>query len=493
VPAKVILEVVSGAIQGKSFAFESHDTFFFGRHSDCQARLPKDHLVSRHHFIVEVNPPDIRLRDLGSLNGTHVNGVRYGGRAPDELPADALGRPFPQIDLKHGDRITVGNTTIQVRVELPSVCGRCSAEIPLSDTAATQRRPGEFVCHRCRGELSTDDRPATQVEVARCDHCGKDVTAEAGARRRGAYICEECRTDLLAVPAGLKLLLQQTAGKHSGPVAPNVGGYEIGEQLGKGGFGAVYRAIRKSDGRAVAIKVMLAKIAVDERARERFLREIAIAEELRHPHIVSSLDSGAEGATFYFAMELCEGGSLADWVRRQGKMLSPQLAVPLMAQCLGALEHAHGRQVVHRDLKPSNVLLMASSGVQVAKLADFGLAKNFERAGLSGMTATGGYAGTFQFMPREQLTEFKYTRPTSDLWSIAATFYYLLAGRLPLEFSHERDPMDVVLHEEPVPIRRRVAHIPSGIADVIDRALLVEIAARYESAAEMREALVRAI
>ena len=81
--AKVVLQVISGPIQGKVFEFDTHDTFLFGRSKECHARLPKDGYVSRHHFLLEVNPPEATIRDLGSLNGTHVNGVRYGGRKAD--------------------------------------------------------------------------------------------------------------------------------------------------------------------------------------------------------------------------------------------------------------------------------------------------------------------------------------------------------------------------------------------------------------------------
>ena len=95
---KIILEVVSGPITGKVFSFENHDTFVFGRHLNCHARLPKDRLVSRHHFILEVNPPDARIRDLGSLNGTYVNGAKYGGRSQDETPEDASSRRYPELD-----------------------------------------------------------------------------------------------------------------------------------------------------------------------------------------------------------------------------------------------------------------------------------------------------------------------------------------------------------------------------------------------------------
>lgn len=128
-----------------------------------------------------------------------------------------------------------------------------------------------------------------------------------------------------------------------------------------------------------------------------------------------------------------------------------------------------------------------------AKLTDFGLAKSFETAGLSGMTATGTAGGTFHFMPREQLTNFKYVHPVSDVWSIAATFYKMLTGKLPLDFAPNRDPIEVILRDEPVPVRQRDAGIPPPLAEVIDRALLGDTAQRYQDAVEMKAALQRVL
>src|SRR6185503_1255868 len=100
-PGKVTLRVTRGPIQGKVFTFEQHDTFIFGRDEDCHARLPKeDKTASRHHFILEVNPPDARLRDLGSLNGVYINDTKYGGRDRDENLQEANRRKFPELDLK---------------------------------------------------------------------------------------------------------------------------------------------------------------------------------------------------------------------------------------------------------------------------------------------------------------------------------------------------------------------------------------------------------
>lgn len=491
-PARVILEVVSGPIQGKCFEYDAHDTFLFGRRNDCHAQLPRDSYVSRHHFILEVNPPDARIRDLGSRNGTYVNGVKHGGRAKGESPEQAAGRKFPEVDLKHGDRITIGRTTIQVRIDLPLSCAQCQAEIPESDRRQAEWVTGSFLCAQCRARLAGNRRPATVVEMPRCQRCGKDVAAEV-RDRRGEYLCQQCQDSLLSEDGGLRRLIQEAAKGIRGSGLPEIEDYEIGEELGKGGMGAVYRAVRKTDATPVAVKVMLAKVAVEARARDMFLREIEVIRQIDHPHVVKLFDHGSAGSAFYFVMEYCSGGSLDRVARRQGGKLALRLAAPLLLQCLDGLEAAHQRKFVHRDLKPQNILLDQRNGRWLAKISDFGLAKCFENAGLSGMTATSSVAGTFLFMPREQLTQFKYVLPVSDLWSLAATFYAVLTGQCPLDFPPDRDPMEVILQDDAVPIRRHDATIAPAVAEVIDKALRTESAERYQSAGEMKLALEAAM
>src|SRR5947207_3331969 len=117
-PGRVCLDVVAGPIQGRHFEFDAHDTFLFGRSPDCHAELSADDsTASRHHFLLEVNPPAARLRDLGSLNGTYVNGQKYGGRGRHLTPEEGARQPLPQVDIKDGDTIRVGATVFNVRVE----------------------------------------------------------------------------------------------------------------------------------------------------------------------------------------------------------------------------------------------------------------------------------------------------------------------------------------------------------------------------------------
>jgi eukaryotic-like serine/threonine-protein kinase len=137
---------------------------------DCQVCLPEDKYVSRHHFIPEVNPPEARIRNLGSLHGTYINGQKYGGREKHETPEEGAKRQYPQVDLNDGDEIKVGKTIFRVRVEVES--------------------------------------PAVQMCRQRC---GKDVSVEVGSGSQGDYTCEACRQEIEAdSDALLKDLLDQT-------------------------------------------------------------------------------------------------------------------------------------------------------------------------------------------------------------------------------------------------------------------------------------------
>ena len=424
---KVSLAIIAGTLKGKAFMFDEHDTLVFGRASDCHARLPDDSFVSRHHFILEVNPPQACLRDIGSLNGTYVNGRKHGGRKKEETPEQAAKHRFPEVELNEGDEIKVGDTVMKVAVE----CAPQNAQA--SEQAREELARNIF-------ELNRENE--------------KDAHA----------------------------FIQQQVGK-----------YVIERELGRGGFGAVYLARTNKNGRPLALKVMLSRIAVDSVARRKFLREIKSVRHLRHPRIVEIVDAGENQGLFYFVMEFCEGGSLDRFMARHGGKLPLKLAVPVMLQTLEGLAHAHTAGFVHRDLKPQNILLQRTDDNLAAKISDFGLAKNFEQAGFSGLTITGHFAGTPYFMPREQVINFRRVKPVSDVWSIGATFYHMLTGEFPREFKPDRDPMEIVLNDEVVPIRQRKHSLPMPLAQVIDRAVSNQAKERYQTAGEMLEDLKGAL
>ncbi len=493
-PGKIILEVTHGPIEGKMFVFEEHDTFIFGRARDCHARLSQeDTTASRHHFLLEVNPPDVRLRDLGSLNGTYINGKKHGGRKEGETPQQAAQRPAPGQDLKDRDAIGVGETVFLVRIQAPSFCCRCRKDIPEEFRELCAWIEGTYICPQCREEVQHANEPA-KVEPVRCEQCGKDASGEIGSSRQGDYICERCRTEAKFNPVGvlINLLLHQREEGQEEASLSNIAGYRIERMLGRGATGAVYLAQRKDDNVKVALKIMLAKVAVDEKSRQRFHQEVEAIGELRHANIVELYEHGSAGGGFYFAMEYCPGGSVEETMQKKGGSLPLEEASWIVLQVLEGLSYAHQKGYVHRALKPSNILMKGQSRFS-AKLADFGLSRSFERAGFSGMSAIGYGTNSPVFVPREQLTQFRFSSPVSDVWSLAAVFYYMLTGSSPRLFSADKDPIEVILRGGFVPIRDRRSDVPRKVAKVIDRALSDDTDERYPDASEFLRVLNKAL
>jgi hypothetical protein len=188
--AKVTLVVSEGVMAGRNFSFKGHNTFLFGRGPDCHMRLAKDPKVSRHHFIIEVNPPDARIRDLGSLNGTWVNGTKHGSRQKDETPEEAAKRHYPEVDLREGDHIEVGDTVLTVRVEIPVVCCECNCGIADSDRQQCVWIGGTF------NPTNPAAKPLRPISGTRtCAHFSRslDTTAVATCSLVRAYITDSGR------------------------------------------------------------------------------------------------------------------------------------------------------------------------------------------------------------------------------------------------------------------------------------------------------------
>ncbi|MEV6419579.1 serine/threonine-protein kinase [Streptomyces sp. NPDC051662] len=277
------------------------------------------------------------------------------------------------------------------------------------------------------------------------------------------------------------------------------GAWVVEGELGRGGMGVVYAAVHRESGERRALKVIHAPAgAGDEVAR--FSREVRVCMALRHPHVVRVMGverteaengaSPAEAEPCCLVLELCEGGSLADRVRRDGP-LPARRALDLFDGVLAGLGHVHQEHgFVHRDIKPHNILLASGpDGRTTAKLADFGLAKAYDSAGLSGLTRTGEVMGTPAFMPRAQLINYKYATPEVDVWSMAASLYHVLTGFLPRDLPPGRDPWLAVATSPVVPIGKRGVSLRPGLGEVLDHALSDEPDGGFRTAEALRAAL----
>ncbi|MBU2665991.1 FHA domain-containing protein [Actinoplanes bogorensis] len=346
---------VTLVVGGAGHVFTGDTEVLLGREPECDVRVADERRrVSRRHCRIVIRAAHVTVRDLGSRNGTYVNGIRIAGERA----------------LHDGDELRVGGVVVRV-----------------------------------------------------------------GVTRNGLVVLRE---------------------------------------LGRGAQGVVHLA-REPGGRLVAVKTLTAPGATG-----LFRRELDCTAALDHPNIVRFHRSLAE--PLGFVAEYCAGGSVAD----HGPY-GVEEAVTLIRQAEAALRYAHsaeipvlladgstatGRGLVHRDIKPQNLLLTSDGRL---KVADFGLAKAYDQAGLSGRTPTGAIAGTVAFMPRRQVIDYKYARPEVDRWALAACLYWMLTGTTPRDFPAGADPVAVVLREPPVPVRERMSALPAALADAIDAALIDDV------------------
>ena len=229
------------------------------------------------------------------------------------------------------------------------------------------------------------------------------------------------------------------------PVALSFGNYEVltrsdgkPDELGSGGFGRTYRARHRFLGTDVALKVILDRLAFDPAVRKRFLKEAREHARLDHQGIARLLDFGEAEEVLYYAVELCNGGNLKEYVTRRGP-LSPQEAMEIVRQAAEALHCAHGRGIVHRDVKPTNLLLAAAEDRDPhVKLIDFGLVKRIFRSGEPDETLSVDVNASSQFSPvfasPEQIRERELDERT-DIFSLGMTAWFLMAGSGPVSGS----------------------------------------------------------
>jgi serine/threonine-protein kinase len=290
-------------------------------------------------------------------------------------------------------------------------------------------------------------------------------------------------------PAAASPAEPASAGEKERPL-PVLPGYQLVREVGRGGMGVVYEARRQADGARVAIKTIRPGGMDSEDAVARFLREASILCRLKHPNIVAFHEIGHAGQLLFFVMDYAAGPDAGMILERSGP-LSVRLAVRIICQVLKALSHAHEQGFVHRDIKPSNILLAQEQRKQRVKVADFGLARVYQASELSGLTIQGKVAGTFAFMPPEQVMDFRMVQPSADQFSAGATLNNLLTGQYLFDFSGAgKIPVAVILTEDPVPIEQRRADLPPGLAEVIHRATAAEQGERYPDVTAFRQALL---
>ena len=258
--------------------------------------------------------------------------------------------------------------------------------------------------------------------------------------------------------------------------------YAIERELGRGGMAVVYLAHDLRHDRPVALKVLHPELAA-ALGPERFQREIRFAARLQHPHILTVLDSGEAAGRLWFTMPFVEGESLRDRIRRE-RQLPVDVALQIGREAARALDYAHQHGIVHRDIKPENILLTSDGTTLVA---DFGIARALE--GDDRLTQTGFAIGTPAYMSPEQAAGDKGVDARTDVYSLGAVLYEMLAGEPPFTGPTAQAMIARRLSEPPPSVRRSRPTVPEGVDQAIQRALAPVPADRFASAAELARAL----
>lgn len=432
--AKFELKGVGGELTGKVFPLIKFPVDI-GRALDSDILIPEnDELVSRCHCVVDLKDEQLVIKDAGSSNGTYVNGCDISGETVS--PVLPVFQNNPQglchwISLNENDEIKVGDSVFSVQL---------------------------------------------REEVSKLEEFEEETKA----------VDDIFDTDQLK----------------------RIEHYKILEKIGSGGAGDVFKVKDMNNGQTFALKMLKYRIQRKENELKRFLREIENLKQLKHPNIIQFMETGRNKGIYYFTTEYCNGGSLIDWLRKRQTLVPLKEALPIILQVLDALEYAHSFNLekdyvddvdlmfsglVHRDIKPGNILLnFDEDGSMTAKIADFGLSKVRSGGDSIGMlTKTGTIGGTFEFLCKQQMIDYKNVRGAVDLWSTMAVLYFMLTAEPPRNFQERVPPYKTILDEAPVPIREHLPDMPETFAVIIDRALDDTSALYYNKARDLKADLKR--
>lgn len=264
-----------------------------------------------------------------------------------------------------------------------------------------------------------------------------------------------------------------------------IGNYEILEEIARGGMGVVYKARQRGINRIVALKVVMAGKFAHDAERLRFQAEVRAAGRLDHPHIVPIYDVGEHEQLPYYSMAYIDGGSLKDLT--SAGPIAPRRAAELMKTISDAVHYAHHQGVIHRDLKPANILVDSNGQ---PRITDFGLAKQTHDD--ASLTATGQVLGTPAYMSPEQAKgNNREVGPTSDVYSLGATLYYMLTGQPPFRAETLYETLIQVQQSVPTAPRKLNPEVPFDLETIVLKCIQKAPSMRYDSAESLAADLTR--
>lgn len=325
------------------------------------------------------------------------------------------------------------------------------------------------------GRVVVDARLATPEEVQAC--LAKLNELHAAGRSIGL-------ADLLlkagfVTPSQLKRLAHPAEDSMAGAM-PQIPGFQLLRKVGSGAMASVFMAKQLSLDRVVAIKILPKRLSEDQEFVTRFYKEGRAAAKLNHNNIVQAIDVGEYGGHHYFVMEYVDGWTVYDELAKKRLYPEPR-ALEIVIQIARALEHAHARGFIHRDVKPKNIMITKDG---VAKLADMGLARQASDAEAA-VAEKGRAFGTPYYISPEQIRGVVDVDFRADIYSLGATFYHMVTGRVPFEGSTPSEIMHKHLREPLVPPDHLNPTLSAGLGEAIERAMTKDRQRRYGSTSDL--------
>src|SRR5215210_5707290 len=350
---------------------------------------------------------------------------------------------------------------------------------------------------RLRFSIGAETPPRVRIRCSSCD-------TQFGVRKPGAEpsqghvtIAGQAPPTLVGTPVQTSASKSQDAtsprprSQEEPAFAPGemiAGRYRIVRFLARGGMGEVYEVEDQELRDRVALKTVRSEVARDHLTVERFRREIQLARKVTHPNVCRIFDVAFHDGTIFLTMELLEGETLAQRLRRSGPM-STEEALPVARQIAEALQAAHQAGIVHRDLKPGNVVLTEHRGTARAVVTDFGLARLESGEDAMTLTAHAGVVGTPAYLAPEQV-EGKEITGAVDIYALGIVLYEMLTGTVPFVGDTALSVAVRRLQERPASPRVHVPGLDARWEAAILRCLERDPAARFQSAPEAVEVLI---
>ncbi|MGB8227342.1 MAG: serine/threonine-protein kinase [Sedimentisphaerales bacterium] len=324
------------------------------------------------------------------------------------------------------------------------------------------------------GKLAIEQGYCTEEELV---HCKKQLKNQS---QENPVTLEQILLSNRFITPSQARRIKESAKESSKSPAEQIPGYKIIGKLGAGAMAIVYKAKQLSLDRIVAVKILPRRFSENPDYVQRFYKEGKAAAKLNHNNIVAAYDVGEAGGYHYFVMEYVEGKTLYEDLSK-GKIFSEEEAIGIITQVARALAHAHARGLIHRDVKPKNIMINPAG---IVKLADLGLARATDDVQLAKSEA-GKAFGTPYYISPEQIRGEIDIDARSDIYSLGATFYHMVTGRVPFDASTPADVMRKHLKEPLVPPDHINTLLSAGVSEVIEVMMAKQKQERYASAEEL--------